>query len=132
MRAYFEHRTAASAAAFDSTEAGIEKTGKVHAKLADKGVVGQHFGGMVGRHDDCFARGQNVEIVGVENDPARLSWPAMSIDRLPEIARVVVVDPIDIDQIGVAACLVADDTASLIAGDIDSEGETVADRLARG
>jgi DNA topoisomerase IA len=56
----------------------------------------------------------------------------MGVDRLPEIARVVMVDPVDIDQIGVAARLVADDAALLVAGDIDSEGEAVADHLARG
>ncbi len=55
----------------------------------------------------------------------------MGVDRLPEIARVVVIDPIDIDQIGVAARLIADDAARLVAGDIDGEGEAVADRLAR-
>src|SRR6516162_7571927 len=55
----------------------------------------------------------------------------MRIDRLPEISRIVVVDPVDIDQIGVPARLVADDTALLVAADIDGEGETVADRLAR-
>jgi hypothetical protein len=101
------------------------------AELADKGVIGQHFGGMVGRHDDRLARSEDVEIVRVENDSARPGGPVMSVDRLPEIARIVVVDPVDIDQIGVAARLVADETTLLVACDIDGEGEPVADRLAR-
>ena len=103
----------------------------MHPELADKGVVGQHLGGMVGRHDDRLARGEDVEIVRVEHDPARAARPAMGVDRLPEIARVVMIDPVDIDQIGVAARLVADDAARLVAGDVDGEGEPVADRLAR-
>ena len=53
----------------------------------------------------------------------------MSVDRLPEVARLVVMDPVDIDQIGVAARLVADHAVLLVAGDVDGEGEAVADRL---
>ena len=40
------------------------------------------------------------------------------------------IDPVDIDQIGVAARLVADDAGRGVARDIDGEGEPVADRLA--
>ena len=54
----------------------------------------------------------------------------MGVDRLPEIARVVIIDTVDIDHVGVAARLVADQAARPIADDIDGEGETVADRLA--
>jgi len=54
----------------------------------------------------------------------------MSVDRFPEIARLVVIDPINIDQVGVTARFVPDNPAPL-AGDIDREGQTVADRLTR-
>src|SRR6516165_10257058 len=131
VRAHFEHRTAAGTAALGGAKTGIEETGEMDAELADKGVIGKHLGGMVGRYHDRLAGGEDVEIVRVEHDPAGADGPAMSVDRLPEIARIVVLDSVHIDQIGVAASLVADDTALLVAGDIDGEGEPVADRLAR-
>jgi len=82
-------------------------------------LVRQHLGGVVGRDDDRLARGENVEIVRVQHDPARASRPAMGEDRLPEIARLVMVDPVDIDQIGMTARLVANDAICRIAGDVD-------------
>src|SRR6516164_5300737 len=84
-----------------------------------------------GRYDDRLARSQNVEIVWVEDDPTRAAGPAVGVDWLPEVARIVLIDPVDIDQIGVAARLVADDAAPGVAGDIDGEGEAIADCLAR-
>src|SRR6516164_5300741 len=81
------------------------------AELADIGVAGQRCGRGMGRYDDRLARSQNVEIVWVEDDPTRAAGPAVGVDWLPEVARIVLIDPVDIDQIGVAARLVADDAA---------------------
>src|SRR6266481_3804055 len=107
VRAHFENGSAARTPSLGGAEAGIEEAGEMDAELADKGVVGQHFGGVVGWYDDRLARGEDIEIVRVEHDPARASRPAMGEDRLPEIARLVMVDPVDIDQIGMTARLVA-------------------------
>ena len=71
VRAHLEHGAAAGSAGLGRAEAGIEEAGVMHPELADKGVVGQHLGGVVGRHDDRLARREDVEIVGVEHDPAR-------------------------------------------------------------
>ena len=75
VRAHFEDRAAAAAAGFGSAEAGIEKPGVMHPELADKGIVGHHLGGMVGRHDHRLARGEDVEIVGVEHEARRSPGP---------------------------------------------------------
>jgi hypothetical protein len=40
-------------------------------------------------------------------------------------------DAVDVDQIGMMPRLVADDAAARGAGNVDGEGEPVADRLAR-
>jgi hypothetical protein len=75
---------AVAAARLGGAEAEVEKPGVMRPELADKGVVEPHLGGVVGRHDDRLARcqDQDIEIVGVEHD----AFPAMRIDRLPEIA----------------------------------------------
>ena len=69
VRAHFEDRAAAGTAGLGGAEARIEETGEMDPEFADKGVVGQHLGGMVGRHDDRLARRENVEIVGSRTIP---------------------------------------------------------------
>src|SRR6516225_12352768 len=128
--AHFENSPAPRTTALGGTKARIEETGEMDAEFADKGVVGQHFGRVIGRYDDRLARSENVEIVWVEDDPARAAGPAVGVDRLPEVARIVLIDPVDIDQIGVAARLVAANAAPGVAGDIDGAGEAIADCLA--
>ena len=118
VRAHFEHRPAAAALGLDRAEAGVEKPGVMHPELADERIIGQHLGGMVGRHDDRLARRQDVEIVRVEHDPVRAARAAMRIDRLPELARIVIIDPVDIDHVGMPPRLVADQPAARIARDI--------------
>src|SRR6516162_3483820 len=93
--AYLEHGTAAGTTGLGSAKARIEETGEMDAKFADKGVVGQHFGRVIGRYDDRLARSENVEIVWVEDDPTRAAGPAVGVDRLPEVARIVLIDPRD-------------------------------------
>src|SRR5271166_3792902 len=65
VRAYFEDGAAAGAAGLGGAETRIEEAGVMHSELADEGVVGQHLGGMVRRHDDGFAGRQDVKIVRV-------------------------------------------------------------------
>src|SRR4051812_1311159 len=56
----------------------------------------------------------------------------MRVDRLPEIARVVMKTAVDVDHIGMPPRLVPDDPGRLVAGYIDGKGEPVADRLRLG
>jgi hypothetical protein len=51
------------------------------------------------------------------------------VHRLKEIERVVMPDAVDIDDIGVAPRLPADNAIRCFARHIDCEGEPVADRL---
>src|SRR6516162_3707393 len=51
------------------------------------------------------------------------------MDRLPEVAGVVIRDAVEIDHVGVPSGLIADDAGRLVPSDIDREGEAIADRL---
>ena len=48
-------------------EAGIEEAGIVHAELADQRIERHHLGGVVGRHLHRLLRGEDVELVGIED-----------------------------------------------------------------
>ena len=54
------------------------------AELAERGVDGGHLGGEIGGDMHLLARRENVELLGVEDQPA-----AARADRLPEILRCV-------------------------------------------
>ena len=88
-------------------EAGIEEAGIMDPELADHGVVGDHLGGMVGRHRHRLARRQDVELVGVEDQAAI----AVDVERLPELAGVVAADQVDVDHVGVLLGAEADQPA---------------------
>ncbi len=132
MRAHFEDSAAAGSARLGRPEAGVEEAGEMHPELADESVIGNHLGGMVGRHHDRLACRQDIEIVGVEHDALGLPPGPMELDRLPEIERVVMVDAVDIDDIGMTARLPADDSVRRLARQVDGKGQPVADRLRPG
>src|SRR5579859_1321612 len=123
MRADLEHGAAAGAPGLAQTEAGIEEAGVMHPEFADQAVIGQHLGGMVRRYDDGFLRCQDIEIIGIEDD----AGAAAPIDRLPEIERLVMADPVEVDQAGMAAGAIAHETGCGITLDIDREGNTALD-----
>ena len=107
-RAHLQHRAAAAAVGLDRAKTGVEKPGIMHPELADKRIVRQHLGGMIRRYDDRLARRKDVKVIRVEHDPVRAPGAAMPIDRLPELARIVVIDPVYVDDIGMPARLVPD------------------------
>src|SRR5271169_6242139 len=51
-------------------EAGVEKAGVMDAKLADRRINRRHLGGEVGRDLHLLARGENIELVGVKDEPS--------------------------------------------------------------
>src|SRR5437016_3521054 len=73
-------------------EAGIEEPGEMHPELADKGVIGDHLGGVVGWDDDRLAGRQDVEIIGVEHDALQPPAAARGVHRLEKILRIVMAD----------------------------------------
>src|SRR6185295_11000765 len=73
-------------------EAGIEETRIVHAEFAHQRIVGHHLGRMRGRHPYRLARGEDVELVGVEDEGALLA------DRLPIIEDLERGLLVDIDE----------------------------------
>ncbi len=69
MAAHFEDGAAAGMAAFGIAEAGIEEAGIMNAELAHCRIDRHHLGGKVGRNMQLLLRGENVEFVGIEDQP---------------------------------------------------------------
>ena len=80
-------QTAAGAgAAGPQAEAGVEEARVMDPELAHQGIVGLHLGGVVFRNGDRLLRGENVEVVRVENQAApapRFSRTEASIQGKP-------------------------------------------------
>ena len=98
VRAHLEDGARALAAGVAVAEAGVEEAGVVDAELADQRVVGDHLRRVAGRHAHRLARGEDVELGRVEDQAAA----RRRVHRLPELVDVVVADPVDVDQAGVA------------------------------
>ena len=75
------------------------------AELADRRVDRRHFGGEIGGDLHLLARGENIELVGIEDQP-----PVRArADRLPEILRRVAAGAIDVDDVAVLDRAIADE-----------------------
>ena len=72
------------------------------AELAHRRVDRGHLGGLQHRDLHRLLGGQDVELAGVEQQLA-----AARLQRLPEVARVVAVLAVEVDDAGVAAGAVA-------------------------
>src|SRR5215217_4039502 len=116
-----EHGTRTLTAAGTMTEARIEETCVMHAKLADQGVERHHFGRMIGRHAHGLARGQYVELARIEDETAALE------DRLPIIEHVERTLAVDIDKAGVTLGAITDRFARGTALKIDRKSKTIGD-----
>ena len=97
-------------------EAGIEEAGVVDAELAHRGVDRGHLGGLQHRDLHRLLGGQDVELAGVEQQLA-----AARLQRLPEVARVVAVLEVEVDDAGVAAGAEAGQGAGQVDADVCSD-----------
>jgi hypothetical protein len=104
-------------------EAGIEEARIVNAEFADQGIERHHLGRIIGRHLHGFFGGQDVELVGIENEAAvgaRLHW-------LPEFPHVVAGAALHVDHAGVALGAVADEAVGAQPAKINAYGHAFAD-----
>src|SRR5262249_46306252 len=114
-RAYLQNRARPAPAGARVAEAGVEESGIVHAKLAHQRIERHHLGGVVGRHLHRLLGGEDIELVGVENEALVLA----RMHRLPEVGDVVARATLDVDEAGVAFGAVADEAVGTKAGKID-------------
>src|SRR5215471_4435528 len=67
-RAHFQHRARAVSAGPCIAEARIEEARIVHTELTYQRIERHHLGGVVGRHLHGFLGGEDVELVGIEDE----------------------------------------------------------------
>ena len=118
VAADLKHGPAAEAAGGRVTETRIEEAGIVNAELADQWIEGRHFCGVVGRNVNGFARHEDIELVGIEDQFLAVSH----MQRLPEIEHVERVAPVDIDDGGMVFAAIADEAVG-VARQIDRDGD---------
>ena len=107
--AHFQYGAGAMTASSGVTEARIEKSGIVHAELADEGIERYHFRGIVGWDLHGLGGGEDIKLVGVENQAPVIARG----DRLPKIGNVVRGAALDLDNRGVALGAIADYTVAV-------------------
>src|SRR5207237_908069 len=83
--------------------AGVEEAGVMDPELAHRRIDGGHFGGVQSGDLDRLARGQDVEFAGVEQQLAKAVGVELGDQRLPEVAGVVAVLEVEVDDAGGAA-----------------------------
>ena len=120
--AHLQHGAAPLPAGRVVAEAGIEEAGVVDAEFADLGIVGDHLGGMVGRHHDRLPGRQDVEIGRIEDQAAA----GAQRDGIPEIQGVVAVPRVHIHQLAMLLGLPADEAPLAPAGEIEGHGDALA------
>src|SRR6516165_9939247 len=103
-RAHFEHGASAPAASSGIAETRIEEACIVHAELADERIERDHLGGVMRRHLHRLFRGQDVELVRVQNETLVFA----PTDRLPEFSDVVAGAALNIDEAGMVLSAKAD------------------------
>src|SRR5262245_14800446 len=96
----------------------------MHAILADQRIERRHLGDIGRGHRHALLRGEDVELVRVENE----ATVAAEMHRLPELIGVVSCDRIDIDHAGIAAGAIADEALRRNWLEPDAQIEPFADR----
>jgi hypothetical protein len=76
----------------------------VHAKLTHRWIDRDHFRRKVRWNMKALGRSENVELTGIEDQLFVVSRR----QRLPEIANIVIIDAIDIQDIGMFLRAIAD------------------------
>src|SRR5262245_11569170 len=122
--AHFEHGLGPRRLPRRIAEAGIEEAGIVHPILADQRIERPHLGDIGRGHRHALLRGEDVELVRVENEAA----VAAEMHRLPELIGVVSPDRIDIDHAGIAAGAIADEALRRNRLEADAQIESFANR----
>jgi len=84
-------------------EARIEKAGIMGAEFTQLRRDRRHFCGLSRRHADAFARGEDVEILRVQDQP-----PLMREERLPIVGDFMAANGPKVDQPGMMLCAPAD------------------------
>ena len=107
-------------------EAWIEEPRVVDSKFPHRRIVGDHGCGKAGRHPDALFRGQNVELIRIEDECAVLGAP----DGVPEIQRLVKIGLAQIDQRGVPLGAVAHDLTVGRSMQIDRQPQSTFDLCA--
>ena len=87
------------------TETRVHEAGVVYAELADKRIEGQHLGRVRWRNAHRLLRGEDVELIWIEDQPPPVAADA---NRLPVILDGAGADLVDVDDAGVADGAVAD------------------------
>src|SRR5882672_2901071 len=93
-RAHLQNGARAATAGARIAEARIEEARIVHAELADQRIERDHLGGVVGRHLHRLLGGEDVELVGIEDQALVFAGP----DRLPEFGDVIARAALHIDE----------------------------------
>src|SRR5215469_1959086 len=120
---HLQHCPGAAAFAGFMPEARIKKPGIVDAELAHQRIERHHFRSKVGWYGYSLAGGQNVELVGIQDDrvgPARHDW-------IPVVERMQRAPGIDIDNSRVPLRAPADLPSSRIAAKVDCQCQSVVD-----
>ena len=112
MRAHLKNRAGGAGIKLGHAKTGIEETGVMGAELSDPRVIGAHFGRMVVRHGHEFTACQNVEFVGVKDQPAR--HQVRGCQPFPIVAYAAACRRVDIHKPGMLARTPADDAGLVI------------------
>jgi hypothetical protein len=97
----------------------------VHPELADRRIDRGHLGRFQHRDLDVVLGGQDVELARVQQQLA-----VAGLQRLPEVARIVAVLVVQVDDAGMATAAEADD-AALARRQVDADAlDRQLDRLA--
>jgi hypothetical protein len=100
-------------------EARIEESGIVGAQFSAGRFIGDHLGGVAGRHADPFLGGEDVKLFRLQKQAVM----AMAVERLPKVCGGIVPHFGQVNDVAVLLGAIADDarTGPVIAFQIDAQ-----------
>ena len=102
--AHFQDRPSGRAPITPLSEAGVEEASVVDAKFANSRIDRGHFRRKVRGDLHALPRSQNIELVGIEDQPPILTCPY----GLPKILDRIAAQAVDVDDVAVLDGLIAD------------------------
>ena len=83
------------------TEARVHEAGVMHAKLAHERIERHHLGRMRRRNVHSFLRRQNVELIGIEDQPVlvRISYAKRLRDAAEQTARTRAAERVNTEDV---------------------------------